>query len=395
MDEIIEKAKLDPIAAVMQKIEADPRPDLINLCFGYYQSESDRTPGFSVLDEVNLSAFEARKVELSIAGIQPFRTAIATMLTQDTSIKHDTMVLQTIGASGGLWLNFTLLLKPEQKQKIWFSNPGWGNHHDIARKAGFTSASYRYETDAEGALNFNAVLDDLAGVNADDIVVIQGCCHNPTGIDLSHEQLKILATLVAEKCAVLVIDFAYFGLHQGVQSDRQVVVTVSEILDEFYVVNSFSKNLGLYNERLGALTIFSRWPGRIIHLENEAKKIVRATFSMPPVMLARKTAVMLNDNRLREIWYQEIATLSATLDQRRKTLVQKLKSVGLKRIIQNPCSRGMFINLALSANDVTRIADESGIYLLPNGRVSIASLQLDEIDYLVSAIGRLYSDEVE
>lgn len=389
MIEITEKSVLDPIAAITQKIEADPRTNLINLCFGYYQSEGDRTTGFTVLNDVNLSAAEEKKVELSITGIQPFRTAIAAMLMQGTSIKHNAVVIQTIGASGGLWLNFKLLFKPDRQQTIWFSEPGWGNHHEIARNANFASASYRYETDSEGALNFNALINDLNEVNADDIIIIQGCCHNPTGIDLSHEQLKVLANLVAKKHASLIIDFAYFGLHQGVQRDREIVVTVSEILDEFYVVNSFSKNLGLYNERLGALSCFSRCPWRLTHLENQAKRIVRATFSMPPVAQARKVAVMLNDAKLRGKWYQEINSLSYTLCQRRNRLTQELAAAGLSYLIRNPHSHGMFINLDISVDNIFQLAKKSGIYLLPNGRISIASLQLNEIDLLVAALSTL------
>lgn len=387
-----EQAVLDPIAAIMQKIEADPRANLINLCFGYYQSEGSRTTGFTVLEEVVSASATAQKVEMEIAGPNCFRKAVASMLTQDRPMQHDFRVVQTIGATGGLWLNFELLYRHDIDQKIWFSAPGWGNLYEIARNVGIESGSYRYEPDSTGALNFAILMEDLGKVEADDIVVIQGCCHNPTGLDLTQDQLHALSTLLAGKKAAIIIDFAYFGLRDGVESDSRAIATVAEVMDEFFVVNSFSKNLGLYNDRLGALSFFSRLPGRAIELESKAKKRVRATYSMPPVAMARKVALMLNDVKLRAKWYREIEHLSDMLHQRREALKKQLAAVGLYSLIKNPYGRGMFINLNLLPHDISRLALEDGIYLLPDGRISIASLQLAEVAPLVTALSILFAE---
>ncbi|PHM64870.1 aromatic amino acid aminotransferase [Xenorhabdus stockiae] len=383
MFEAHEKSVFDPISIVSAKFMADSRPEKLNLCIGYFESEITKNTGFTVLEK---NKKNKSKVGFNILGEESFRDAIKSLLKTQASQEYNLSVVQTIGASGGLWLIFTLLQRFTHSNRVWFSTPTWSNHLEIAKNTNLEISRYRYQLDNHGKLEMDKLIQDISTIKCGDILVLQGCCHNPLGVDLSITQWKKLAQYVKRLGAHLVIDFAYFGLSNGIEKDKSIFLPLFSELDNFFVVNSFSKNLGLYGERIGALSLFSRSNEYRENFEFLAKKIIRSTYSMPPQRIAKEIAEIISSNDLSQLWYKEIYTLRETLLKRKNSLLNVLKNHGLIHIVANPKSHGMFLNLNLTEQEVTTLAKEFGIYILPNGRLSLASLQLENINQLVEAI---------
>ncbi|MCC8368360.1 aminotransferase class I/II-fold pyridoxal phosphate-dependent enzyme [Xenorhabdus sp. PB61.4] len=383
MFEAHEKTVFDPISIVSAQFLADSRPEKLNLCIGYFESEITKNTGFTVLGKTRKNK---SKVGFNILGEESFREAIKSLLKTQASQAYNFSVVQTIGASGGLWLIFTLFQRFTHSNRVWFSTPTWSNHLEIAKNTNLEISRYRYQLDNHGELEMDKLIQDISTIKCGDILVLQGCCHNPLGVDLDIKQWKELAKHVKHLGAHLVIDFAYFGLKNGIEKDKSIFLPLFNELEHFFVVNSFSKNMGLYGERIGALSFFSRSNKYREQFELLTKKIVRSTYSMPPQKLAQEISEVISSNDLSQLWHKEISVLRETLLKRKNSLLDVLKRYELFHIVTNPKSHGMFLNLNLTEEEINTLAKEFGIYILPNGRLSLASLQLKDINQLVEAI---------
>ena len=378
--------KLDPIAEISSQIAKDTRANKMNLCLGYFESEINKTTGFTVLNSPDVSIQDEGNIDFSILGENTFRREIASLLSFQTSNQHYQSVVQTIGASGGIWLIFSLLKRFEQCRRVWFSCPTWGNHIEIAKNTNLDFSYYHYSLDENGELDFDLMLKDISQIESGDILLIQGCCHNPLGVDLRIEQWEILAILAREKKVSVVVDFAYMGLAHGIEQDKNILLPLHKHLNYFFVVNSFSKSLGLYAERLGSLTCFARDQEVVKGFEIYAKRIVRSSYSMPPQNIAKKVAKVIGSYELSTIWYDELTQLSNSLYMRKRVLLEALCAVGLDNLVINQKSNGMFINLNLTTLEISELAEKYAIYILENGRLSLACLQLLDISRLVEAL---------
>lgn len=380
------KITLDSIAEIASLIAKDNRENIMNLCLGYFESEINKTTGFTVLNSPNASIIDEENIDFSILGENTFRREIASLLSIQTSNQYYQSVVQTIGASGGIWLIFSILKRFEQCRRVWFSSPTWGNHIEIAKNTNLDFSYYHYSLNENGELDFELMLKSISRMESGDILLIQGCCHNPLGVDLSLEQWEIVAILAKDKKVSVVVDFAYMGLANGIEQDKNVLLPLYKHLDYFFVVNSFSKSLGLYGERLGTLTCFAKDNKIVEGFEIYAKQIVRSTYSMPPQNIAKKVAKVIGSKTLATIWYEELTQLSNSLHLRKKVLLEALFEVGLDKLVTNQNSNGMFINLNLTTLEISELAKKYAIYILTNGRLSLACLQLVDISRLVEAL---------
>lgn len=372
----------DAISKIITDLRRDSRHEKVNLCLGYYACDAKQSNGFSVLSDVQLN--EAGAPALAVLGDVNYRREVSRLL--DTGELPPSVTVQTIGATGALSLIVKSLKEHDLCKSIWISEQSWGNHTEIAKSHDIEPSIYPYRWNATGELDFEAILSSLSAMAAGDLLILQGCCHNPTGIDLSAEQMQAIAALAHQRDAQIIIDFAYLGLAGGIEEDRKILNSLASELSNFFVATSFSKSLGLYEERLGALTYFSHDEVDLELFQHAIKYQIRASYSMPPQQVARRVAEVLSTPKLRQKWYLELAEMRNVMQKRKDVLVASLKSHQLENLILNPTSNGMFLTLSLSTDDISYLREEYGIYILPSGRLSIASLQLNHIPKIVDAI---------
>jgi aspartate/tyrosine/aromatic aminotransferase len=230
------------------------------------------------------------------------------------------------------------------------------------------------------------MLADLEGVAEGDVVVLHGCCHNPTGRDLTPELWEQVCTLLAQRRAVALVDLAYLGLAEGLVEDGAFLATVLGSGVEGFVCTSFSKNIGLYRERVGALTVVAGDGATATAVQSNVKRTVRVLWSNPPSLGGQVVATVLGDDQLRAQWHGELADLRDRLNGLRATLAKAIVDAGLPGFDGIDSERGMFTLTGLSPSQVEWLRVERGIYLVDDGRANVAGLTDATIPTLVAGL---------
>ncbi len=269
---------------------------------------------------------------------------------------------------------------------MWVSGPTWPNHAPVFATAGHQVAEYRYYRPADRALDAEAMLVDLEAVAPGEVVLVHGCCHNPTGRDLTPELWAALVSLVAARGAVLLVDQAYLGMAEGFEADCSYLGTVLDAGVDAFLTTSFSKNMGLYRERVGALTVVAGDGPTADAVQSNVKVAVRTLWSNPPSFGAAVAATVVDSSDLRARWLAELAELRDRLNGLRAELAAALVATGLEGYEGVATERGMFTLTGLSATQVEWLASERGIYLVGSGRANVAGLTPDTIPTLVAGI---------
>ena len=274
--------------------------------------------------------------------------------------------------------------------KIWTSDPTWANHPSVFQAAGLHVEKYGYFDAATNSLNFDAMLSDLKNVPKGDIVLLHGCCHNPTGVDPSLDQWKQVSTVLAERGALPLVDFAYQGFADGLEEDASGLRSLLAEHQEMLVCSSFSKNFGLYRERVGALVALSEDAATRDTVLSQLKRTVRTNYSNPPSHGASIVATVLNDETLTKQWHQELADMRGRINGMRNLLVDRLKAAGIDRdfsFIQQ--QRGMFSYSGLTKSQVDQLREDYSIYIVGSGRINVAGVTESNVDYLCQSIAKV------
>jgi aspartate/tyrosine/aromatic aminotransferase len=281
--------------------------------------------------------------------------------------------------------DFIKRIKPDAR--IWLSDPTWANHPQIMSAAGLSFEKYPYFDPATNGLAFEKMLAALEQIPAGDIVLLHGCCHNPTGADPTPEQWAKIADVIAEGSLVPFIDFAYQGLADGLREDATGILTVCRPGSEMLISNSFSKNFGLYNERVGALTVVTPSPEAAQASISHVKKCIRANYSNPPSHGASIVIAVLNDPELRAQWEGEVQAMCDRINGLRTLFVQTLASKGVERdfsFIER--QRGMFSFSGLTKEQAQALREKHSVYILDSGRMNVAGMNADNIDAICEAV---------
>ncbi|UKA07371.1 aspartate/tyrosine/aromatic aminotransferase [Photobacterium damselae subsp. damselae] len=380
MFEKISAAPADPILGLTEEFKNDPRVEKINLGVGIYKNEQGQTPVLATVKkaEAILLDKETTKSYLSIPGTPEYGLAVQQLLFgADAKLIADkrTKTAQAPGGTGALRVGAEFIKRQLGDVTVWISNPTWANHHGVFGAAGLEIKTYTYYNPETKDIDFPATLADLNQAKAGDIVLFHGCCHNPTGIDPTAEQWQQLADLCKEKQLLPMFDFAYQGFASGVEEDAQGLRLFAEQLDELLIASSFSKNFGLYNERVGAFTLVAKNAQEAEVAFSQVKSIARVIYSNPPAHGAAIVTVILNDPELRAEWEQEVAEMRERIQEMRTLFVDTLKSLGIDRdfsFIEQ--QNGMFSFSGLNKEQVQRLKDEFGIYIVGSGRISVAGM---------------------
>ncbi len=397
MFEGVSPAPPDAILGLTEAFRKDPNPKKINLGVGVYKDESGRTP---VLDSVKqaeerLLQTEATKSYLDIAGSPEYAAAVQSLLFGDDHevLKSKRAVTaQAPGGTGALRIAAELLARLAPGKRIWISDPTWPNHPSVFRAAGLEVVVYPYFDAALNGINTEKFMAALEQIPEGDILLIHGCCHNPTGSDLSLEQWARVGEIVAERQLLPLIDFAYQGFANGLREDAAGMLNVICPGSEALVASSFSKNFGLYNERVGALTLIARDEAAAQSVLSHLKQTIRANYSNPPAHGAAIVTTVLTDPTLRAQWETEVSAMRERINTMRHLFVETLNEKGVDRdfsFIAN--QRGMFSFSGLNADQVKALRDEYAIYVVGGGRINVAGMSEGNMDYLCGAIAEILS----
>ncbi|EPR3508299.1 amino acid aminotransferase [Serratia marcescens] len=392
MFEKITAAPADPILGLTDIFRADARPNKINLGIGVYKDETGKTPVLTSVKKAEqyLLENETTKNYLGIEGIPAFASCTQELLFgKESPIVADrrARTAQTPGGTGGLRVAADFIANQTSAKRIWISNPSWPNHKNVFSAVGLEVLEYAYYDAANHALDFDGLLNSLKQAQAGDVVLFHGCCHNPTGIDPTAVQWAQLAELSVANGWLPLFDFAYQGFANGLEEDAQGLRIFAAKHKELIVASSYSKNFGLYNERVGACTIVAADAETADRAFSQVKAAIRANYSNPPSHGAAVVATILGNDALRAMWEQELTDMRQRIHRMRQLFVNTLQEKGAQQdfsfIIQQ---NGMFSFSGLTKEQVLRLREEFGVYAVNSGRVNVAGMTPDNMAPLCEAI---------
>ena len=392
MFEHIKAAPADPILGLADSFKAETRSPKINLGIGVYKDDLGNTPIMRAVKQAEgrLYELETSKNYLAIDGVAEFNARTKELLFgADSEVvkKARAKTVQSLGGTGALRIAAEFIKRQTKAQNVWISNPTWPNHNAIFNAVGITIREYLYYDPKHKALDWDNLIADSSNAGEGDVVLLHGCCHNPTGIDPTPEQWKQLAEMSAKNGWLPLFDFAYQGFANGLEEDAIGLRTFAANHKELLVCSSYSKNFGLYNERVGAFTLVAETEEIAATALTQVKSIIRTLYSNPASHGAATVSLVLDDPLLRAEWEKELAEMRNRIKQMRHKFVDLLKEYGAQQdfsfiIEQN----GMFSFSGLSAEQVDRLKEEFAIYAVRSGRINVAGLTEDNIRYLCESI---------
>lgn len=379
----------DPIMSLMEAYLQDRHPRKVNLGIGLYYDERGAIPLMGAVQqaEQRLLALQQPHGYPPIEGSARFASQIQTLLLGPTAAQHALATVQTVGGSGALKLAADLLVHFLQWKEIWVSDPTWANHQAIFSGAGLQVNHYPYFDNQSGELRFAEMMAVLQTLPAGTAVLLHPCCHNPTGTDLSPGQWQTLLTVMQTQRLLPFFDIAYQGFGAGLEEDCYALRLALESDLDFIVANSFSKNIALYGQRVGGLTVRCASASEAANVQGALKTLIRRSYSCPPTHGCRIVETILADTQLCQQWQAELTTMRERIQQMRQRLSAGLEQGGsaldYRRIRDQ---RGMFSYTGLNERQVSELRERYSIYLVAPGRMCLPGLNGDNIDYVTAAI---------
>lgn len=390
----IQAAAPDSILGLTEEFRDDPNPHKVNLGVGVYKDNAGNTPVLACVKAAEKRLFETElsKSYLPISGHASYAAAVQVLIFGGENDVIATSRVASVHAPGGtaaLRVGADLLHLFTPDAKVWVSAPTWANHNGIFMAAGFAILQYGYYDSEKKGLDFEKMLEDLAQVPAGDVVVLHACCHNPSGVDLTEVQWQEIVSLAVRNGWVPFLDFAYQGFGDGVEEDRIAVELFAASGIDFLVASSFSKNFGLYNERVGAISVITSSEEEANVALSHLKTVVRTNYSNPPAHGGLVATLILETPELRDMWLEELAVMRERIIAMRRALVAGLTAQGVAgdfSFIER--QRGMFSFSGWSDEVVGRLRKESHIYVVAGGRINLAGLTTANIEYVCAAVAQ-------
>ena len=388
----VKTAPADPILGLTETFKADPNPDKINLSVGVYKDATGHTPVLESVKEAEKRVLEKEdsKGYLPMTGEPAYCVRVQELLFgEDHEIiaNNRAATAQCPGGTGALRVvgDYLHVLHPDAS--LWLSDPTWANHGTIFAAAGLNCEKYAYRDPKTNGLDFEAMCESIKKIPKGDVILLHGCCHNPTGIDPTPEQWSKIGELLAERGILPLVDFAYQGLANSIEDDRLGLLELTKKVKQMLICSSFSKNFGLYRERTGALTVVADDAEQAATVMSQIKLRIRYNYSNPPSHGGQVVAVVLSDQELRSKWIEEVAEIRDRINEMRHLFVKTLKEKGVKQDFSSITEqRGMFSFSGLTKEQVNRLREEYSIYIVGSGRINVAGMTPDNMDRLCEAI---------
>ncbi|MDF7666975.1 aspartate/tyrosine/aromatic aminotransferase [Orbaceae bacterium ESL0727] len=396
MFENVELYAGDPILSLVADFNHDHRDNKVNLSIGYYYNEQGIVPQLDCVKIARDYLYKNKtgaQLYLPMSGLDTYCHAIQSLLFGDnsTSLKDQRIAtIQTLGGSGALKVGADFLHRYFPKSEVWVSDPTWENHIAIFNGAGFNVNKYPYFDEATCGVKFADMLETLNALPAKSIILLHPCCHNPTGVDLTHEQWNQVIEVLQKRDLIPFMDIAYQGLAKNIDDDRYAINKIAELGLCGLVSNSFSKTFSLYGERVGGLSVLCDNKDIAKRVFGQLQATVRRNYSSPAAHGAYIVSYVLNDPELKVLWLNEVAAMNARITDMRVTLVESLKSAAPDRnfdfLIKQ---RGMFSYTGFSEQQVAQLRDQSAIYLVSSGRMCVAGLNKNNVYRVAEAFAAL------
>lgn len=392
MFESLDALPPDPILGLSLAFKEDSRANKIDLGVGIYKDESGGTPVMRAIKEAEKAFLgqEQTKAYIPQVGVDAFNDGVMDLvLGADHPAMADNRVstVMTPGGTGALRLGAELIRKSTPGARVWVGDPTWANHLPILLGAGLETETFPYYHKESATVLFDDMLQALDGANAGDAVLIHGCCHNPCGADLDRAQWQKLADLVVAKGLLPFIDLAYQGFGEGLDEDAYGVRLLAESLDEVIITSSCSKNFGIYCERTGCLIMVAKNAEQMENVRSQIAIVARENYSNPPAHGGSIVSEILHSAELAALWREELTEMRDRINTLRSDFVESLKPYDLDQ--KYACvaeQRGMFSYTGLQPEQVDRLRDEFGIYMVRSGRANVAGFSRENLPYLAKAI---------
>lgn len=379
----------DKILALMQLYKDDPRPTKIDLGVGVYKNAEGVTPVMRAVKaaERKLVEEQTTKSYVGLAGDPAFSDVMIDLVLGGAVPRDSIAAAATPGGTGAVRQAFELIRMANPQARVFVSNPTWPNHVTILNYLGMEVVEYRYFDAESRGVDFGGMMADLADVRAGDVVLLHGCCHNPTGANLNLTEWKAVVDLLLKTGCVPMIDIAYQGFGDGLDADAQAVRLVASSVPECLIAASCSKNFGIYRERTGLLMAVAQDKGLRGLTQGSLNFLNRQNFSFPPDHGARVVTEILQDATLRADWASELEEVRLSMLDLRKQLAAELqRQSGSDRFGFIAQHRGMFSRLGTTPEMVARLREEHAIYMVGDSRLNIAGLNKTTVPILAKAI---------
>ena len=377
----------DKILQLIGMYRDDPRDTKVDLGVGVYKDANGLTPVMRAVKAAEKTLWETQdtKAYTGLAGDPGYNAALVQMILGDGFADRATSVA-TPGGTGAIRQALELIRLASPEATVWLSNPTWPNHPSIIKYLGMKMAEYRYFDATTRGVDFAGVMEDLGHVAAGDIVLLHGCCHNPTGANFSAAEWDAVATLLIQRGAIPFVDLAYQGFGDGLEADAASTRMIAARFPEVLIAASCSKNFGIYRERTGILIALTD-PGRRAVVQGNLNFLNRQNYSFPPDHGARVVTMILNDPTLRADWMAELEEVRLNMLTLRRTLAEALRlATNSDRFDFVADHRGMFSRLGLTEDQVNTLRETHGIYMVGDSRINIAGLNARTVPILAKAI---------
>ena len=379
----------DKILMLMEMFKADPREQKVDLGVGVYKDANGVTPVMRAIKaaEKQLWETETTKSYTGLAGDPAFAAGMRELVLGDAVPADRVAAAATPGGTGAVRQAFDLVRMANPDVTVWVSAPTWPNHVSILKHMGIPTREYRYFDDETCAVDFDGMVADLDGLKAGDVVLLHGCCHNPTGANLTLPEFKKVAEILNAKGAIPMIDIAYQGFGDGLEADAAGVRHVVSACPESLVAASCSKNFGIYRERAGVLMAIQEDAAKTAVAQGTLNHLNRQNFSFPPDHGARLVGMILADDELKADWMAELEEMRLGMLKLREQLAEELRKLtGSDRFGFIAQHRGMFSRLGLTPEQVEKMREDHGIYMVGDSRFNVAGLNEETVPLLAKAI---------
>ncbi|WP_114287657.1 aromatic amino acid transaminase [Candidatus Halocynthiibacter alkanivorans] len=379
----------DKILQLMQFYREDPRDNKIDLGVGVYKDATGLTPVMRAVKAAEKRIWEEQKSKsyTGLAGDPAYSAAMRDLILADSVDAGRVAAAATPGGTGALRQAFELIKLANPDATIFVSNPTWPNHLSIIKFLGLPMVQYRYFDDKSCDVDFDGMMASLAAVKAGDVVLLHGCCHNPTGANLTLEQFAQVADLIVEKGAMPLVDIAYQGFGDGLEEDAAATRLIASKVPEMLLAASCSKNFGIYRERTGILMAISADASQTANTQGTLSYLNRQNYSFPPDHGARIVSTILSDADLTADWKSELEEVRLGMLSLRTQLANELRlRTNSDRFDFIATHRGMFSRIGASPEEVQSMRDTHAIYMVGDSRMNIAGLNAQTIPLLAEAI---------
>jgi aspartate aminotransferase len=382
----------DPILGLSTAFKKDTNPAKIDLGVGVYKDEKGNTPILKAVVEAQkqLTETETSKVYITPQGVQGYIDGMLKLMLGAASsvlLENRVAAVQAPGGCGALRILAELLKRCNPSTKVWVSDPTWANHIPLIGDAGLELATYPYFDKETASIKFDEMMSCLANVKKGDVVLLHGCCHNPTGADLTNEQWEQVAALANKVGFLPFIDLAYQGFGEGLEEDTYGLRFMAKSVPEMIIAASCSKNFGLYRERVGVAALITQNSVNRDIVQSQIQSVARGIYSMPPSYGGALVDIILANKSLSNMWRGEVTEMRERMIQLRKLLVDNLVAQSASKdfsfINQQ---KGMFSFLCIEPEQVQKLRNESSIYFVDSSRVNIAGINTKNVEVLAAAI---------